>query len=105
MCNGLCAILFNLIVDDDVTSILAIDGHVDDSAYMVAIVPLSTYRIHHLGVTHAYYLTAHTGTDAMTGYLFYFCYLATIGGFIREGIAESCANRMRTIMLYMSGHV
>ena len=45
--NSCFTIRLNLVINDDMTSVLSVDGHVNDRTNVMAIVPFGTYCIHH----------------------------------------------------------
>ena len=48
---GFSTVVFDLVVDDNVTSIFAIDSHMDDGSHMMAVVPFRAHCIHHLRIS------------------------------------------------------
>ena len=105
LCNGRRTLLLHLIIDNDVTGILAIHRHVDDGAHQMAVVPLRTRRFHHLGITHTNELATHTGTDALSSNLLNISYFATIYCLIGERVTQRRAHRMGRKMLHMCGQM
>ena len=92
------ALGFNLVVDDDVTGIFAVDGYMDDGARMGAGTPLGTCCFHELRVTNTYDVarllvgTLHQCPNALAGNFLNIAHGATIGGLVGEGIAQSSAD-------------
>ena len=84
--NSCFTIRLNLVINDDMTSILSVDSHVDDSTCrklmflpaLRAIVPFRAYGIHHLRIACTYDLFAYFCSYALSGYLFYIANFATI---------------------------
>ena len=103
--NGLSTVRLDLVVDDDMTCILTIDGHVDDGADMMAVVPLGADTVHHLRVTHADNLVPYPCTDTVTSNFLDIADLATIGSLIRKGITQGSANGMGREMLDMGSEM
>ena len=101
--DGIGTVGLHLIVNDDMTSIGAIDGYMDDGTMitMFAVVPLSTHQIHHLRITHNDHLLTHLGADALTRDLLHIAHNTSVGSFFWEGIAQGGTNRMRGGMLHM----
>ena len=99
--NGLSTIRLDLVVDDDMTSILTIDRHMDNGTDVMAVVPTSADGVHHLCITHADNLIPYPCTDAVTCNLLNISDLTAVGGLIREGIAQGCADGMGGEMFYM----
>ena len=87
LADSLTAVVFDFIVDDDVTSILTVNSHMDNRAYVAAVAPLGTHGLHHLRIAHCHQFVAHTGTDAVTGNLLYLAYLAAVRRLVGEGVA------------------
>ena len=90
-----------MIVDDDMSDILAVYSHMYDSAYMMAFVPRGAYRLHHLFVADTDESTAYIGTHALTCHFLDVGYLAAVVSLLRESIAQSGSDRMRREVLYM----
>ena len=103
--DGLSTIRLNLIIDDNVSRINAIDGHMDYCAHVVTVVPTGANTIHHLCITHTYRLVANAGTDAFAGNLFNIADLTTVGSLIGEGIAKSSTYGVCSEMLDMSSQM
>ena len=99
--DGFCAVRLDLVVDDDMARIFTINGYMNDSTHMMAVVPFCTYGIHHLRITHTDNLIPYPGTDAMTSDLLNITDDTAIGSLIREGITQGCPNRMGREMLDM----
>jgi hypothetical protein len=51
--------------------IYAVDSYMNDCTNLMALVPYRADSIHHLCVTHTYYLSVHSCTDALAGNLFH----------------------------------
>ena len=92
--DGLRTIVFYLVINDDMACIDAIDGHMNDSANVVAVVPTSANAVHHLRITHTYRFVANTGTDALTSYFLDIRYLTAVSSLIGEGIAQGSTDGM-----------
>ena len=96
--NSLGSVILDLIVDNDMACIFAIDSHMDNGTHMMAIMPLRTNSIHHLRIAHTdnALLTrvshADLGTDAMTCDLLDIRDLTAIRRLIWEGITQGSAN-------------
>ena len=76
--NSLFTIRLNLVINDDMTSILSVDSYVDNCTDVMAIVPFRAYGIHHFRIAHTYDLFAHFGSYALSCDLFYIANLATV---------------------------
>ena len=105
MCDGIGTVGLDLVVDHDMTGILTIDGYVDDSSHMVAVVPLGTNGIHHLRVSYAYYFLTHFGTDTVTGNLLHIRDLTTVCRLVREGVAQGGTDGVGGEVLHMGCQV
>ena len=103
--DSLCTALLDSIIDDDMTSILSIDGYMDDGSHLFAIVPLGTDALHHLLVAYANYLAVYLGTDSMTSDFFHISHLAAIRCLVRESLTQGCTYRMGSKMLGVSRQV
>ena len=103
--DGFNTIVFDFIVDDDMTGIYPVDSHMDDSTYVVAVVPLCTNGIHQFGVTNSHYLISNMSDNAFACYLLDIADLTTISSLIGEGVAQGCTNRMGREMLNVSGEM
>ena len=90
------------VVDYNMSRVLAINGDVDDSSHLVAVVPLGTDAFHHLLVAHANHLAVHFGTDTLSCNFLYIGHLAAVRSFLREGSTQGCSDRMSGEMLGMS---
>ena len=100
--DGLSTVGLDLVVDDDMTRILPINGHMDNCTYMMAVMPLRADGFHHLRIAHADDLIPYPRTDTVTSYLLDIRHLTTIGSLIWEGIAQGCADRMGGEVLNVS---
>ena len=76
--NRLFTIRLNLVINDDMTSVLSVDGHVNDRTNVMAIVPFGTNGIHHFRIAHTYGLFAYFGSYALSCYFFYIANLTTV---------------------------
>ena len=61
--NGFGTVVFDFIVDDDMSCIDAVDGYVDDSAHMMAVVPFGANAVHQFRVTYSHPMFFNTGHD------------------------------------------
>ena len=105
LADSLTTVFLYFVVDDDVTSILTVNSHMDNRAYVVAVAPLGAHGLHHLRIAHCHQFVAHTGTDAVTGYLLYLAYLAAVRRLVGEGIAQGSADGVRREVLHVSSEV
>ena len=105
LADGLTTVVFDFIVDDDVTSILTVNSHMDYRAYVVAVAPPGAHGLHHLRIAHSHQFVAHTGTDAVTGYLLDLAYLAAVRRLVGEGVAQGSADGMRREVFHVSSEV
>ena len=103
--DSLSTVGLDLVVDDDMARILAVDGDVDDGAHVMTVVPFGADAVHHLCVAHANHLITYPRTDAVTGNLLDLRDLTAVGSLIRESIAQGRANGMSGEMLDMGSHM
>ena len=94
------ALWFNLVVDDDVTGIFAIDGYVNNGTRVGAGTPLGTCCFHEFRVTNAHDVarlfvgTLHQCPNALAGNFLNMAHGTTIGGLVGEGVAQSRTDRV-----------
>ena len=87
------------------TRIRAIDSHMDDSTYVVAVVPTGTDAVHHLRISHTYHFVANAGTDALASHLLDIGDLTAVGSLVGEGVAQGRTDGMGREVFDMSGQV
>ena len=104
-CNSLLAIVLNLVIDNDVPCIVAIDCHMNDGTHMWAVIPFCTDSIHHASVAHVHHITSNCGTYSLACNLLDIGHCATIGCLVGEGVAQRSTYGMSREMLYMGGEM
>ena len=92
--NGISTIFLDTVVDDDMSGINTVNGHMDNGTHMRTVVPLSAYCIHHFRITHTDDMVFHLGTNTMSADFLDIADFTAIRSLIRESVAQSSTNRM-----------
>ena len=99
------AIVLDMVVDDDVACILSVDSHMDDSADMMAWMPLCTYGFHHALIAHTDDVVLNLCANALSCHFFHMADAASVGSLFGERITQGSSDGMGGKMLYVGSEV